>query len=393
MLSVCRGNRTAAGVEIEPAGSLGDCKHAARAVMSRSDSNMTGQAQWALVGPFDHSDNVRTLPIYTTPFVIGRREDLSLTLASKVVSSVHAELTESVGQLVLRDLGSTNGTFVNGQRLTGPVSLREDDLVQFANLPYRVRQQQACNTNHTVYENLCERALALVQFDKLMTERAVTPVFQPIIEMGSRRIVGYEVLGRSPLLGVQMPKQMFDIAAQLNQQVELSCLLRWEGLRAGAGFGQVPHLFLNTHPRELSQPGLIESMQALRNRYPQQLLTLEIHESAVTESAQMAELRAALTRLNIGLAYDDFGAGQSRLNELIESPPDYLKFDMSLVRGIDSASLNRKQILATLVHMVRSLKVVPLAEGIETEAEAQTCADLGFELGQGYLFGRPAAAH
>src|SRR4030095_8836893 len=116
--------------------------------------------------------------------------------------------------------------------------------------------------------------------------------------------------------------------------------------------------------------------------FPNQRLTLEIHESAVADGPRMAEIRTALTKLNIGLAYDDFGAGQARLNELVESPPDYLKFDMSLIRDIHAASPQRQQLLASLVQMVRKLGIVSLAEGIESQPEAETCVQMGFDLAQ-----------
>ena len=94
--------------------------------------------------------------------------------------------------------------------------------------------------------------------------------------------------------------------------------------------------------------------------------------------------------MKIGLAYDDFGAGQSRLNELAQCPPDYLKFDMSLMRGIDAASPQRQRLLATLVKMVRDLGIHSVAEGVETPAEADACRQMGFDLGQGFFYGRPA---
>jgi EAL domain-containing protein (putative c-di-GMP-specific phosphodiesterase class I) len=360
--------------------------------MMTANSTATASAVWFLVGPLDSAETTRYLPIYTVPFVIGRRQDLALALGCQTVSNLHAEIGEADGVLVLRDLGSTNGTYVNGRRVSEPVVLHEDDLVQFANIAFRVRQQAAHSSAHTVQENACDRALTLVQFDKLMAQRAVTPFFQPIVSMANREILSYEVLARSRLFGLETPKEMFGIAAQLNLEVELSCMLRWEGIAASRAFSVSPHLFVNTHPRELIEPGLIDSLRALRDNYPEQRLTLEIHESAVTDGVGMAEIRSALTALQIGLAYDDFGAGQSRLNELVECPPDYLKFDMSLIRDIDSASPQRQEVVATLVQMVRRLGINAVAEGVETEAESETCRQMAFDLGQGYLYGRPAPA-
>jgi len=359
-------------------------------MMAIDSTTSSSTTVWFLVGPFDSTETVRYVPLHSLPFTIGRRQDLALTLASPTVSGTHAEINEIDGKLLLRDLNSTNGTYVNGRRLCGETVLREDDLVQFANIAFRLRRQVADNDRQTVQENVCDRALALVQFDKLMSERAVVPFFQPIVNIRTETTMGYEVLGRSRLFGLENPLEMFRIAAQLNLEVELSRMLRCEGVLASAGFPDRPHLFINTHPQELVEPGLIDSLRTVREVNPDQQLTLEIHEAAVTDSRMMAELRAALRELNIGLAYDDFGAGQTRLNEVAEVPPDYLKFDISLVRSIDTASRQRQQMIATLVQMVRDLGIVALAEGIETASEADTCRQLNFELAQGYHFGRPA---
>jgi EAL domain-containing protein (putative c-di-GMP-specific phosphodiesterase class I) len=232
--------------------------------------------------------------------------------------------------------------------------------------------------------------LALVQFDKLMAEHAVTPFFQPIVSMASKNVVGYEALGRSRLFGLEMPAEMFRTATELNLDVELSVMLRWESVLASQALAGPPHLFLNMHPRELAGPGLIASLEKLREAHPAQQFTLEIHETAVTNAAQMAKIRPALSKLNIGLAYDDFGTGQSRLCELSETAPDYVKFDMSLVRDIHAASPQRQEVVATLVQMVRSLGIASVAEGVETEAESEACLAMGFDLGQGFFYGRPA---
>jgi EAL domain-containing protein (putative c-di-GMP-specific phosphodiesterase class I) len=121
-------------------------------------------------------------------------------------------------------------------------------------------------------------------------------------------------------------------------------------------------------------------------------IVLEIHEAAVANLALIRRLRSELNELNIQLAYDDFGAGQDRLAQLTEVRPDFLKFHMALVRGIHLAGAQRQQFMESLVRMVRELGIVPVAEGVEDQEEHDSCRQLGFQLGQGYFYGKPALA-
>ena len=245
-------------------------------------------------------------------------------------------------------------------------------------------------TAATLQEDVYDQALALVQFDRLMSERQVTPYYQPIVDLASSEPIGYEVLGRSRLYGIESPGAKFRAAAKHNLEVQLSNMLRWEGILQSSTFARPPHLFVNTHPREMQEEGLIEAMRKIREIRPTQAVTLEIHEASVTDIGQMTELRQALSDLDVRLAYDDFGAGQARLVELVKVRPDYLKFDIALVRGLDRAATQQRQMVASLVQMVRDLGIVPLAEGIESDGEATACRELGFALGQGFFFGKPA---
>ena len=106
--------------------------------------------------------------------------------------------------------------------------------------------------------------------------------------------------------------------------------------------------------------------------------------------ATIKMLRLVLTDLNMKLAYDDFGAGQARLNELVEARPDYLKFDRKLIAGLNSANTSRQQLVQSLVTMSKQLGITTLAEGVETAEEAAACKQIGFELMQGFYFGKPA---
>tara|TARA_R110002049_G_scaffold47902_1_gene138334 strand:- start:17152 stop:18267 length:1116 start_codon:yes stop_codon:yes gene_type:complete len=357
-------------------------------------STVVGEDVWFLSGATQPGDAVRHLPIDDHPYVIGRKSGVALKLQYKTVSSNHASLWVEDGKLYLKDLGSTNGTYVNGTRLEGETVVGEEDLIHFAEAPFRVlRQSPTGQTAGTLARNVCDEALALVQFDRMMSQKLVRPHFQPIVKIEDGESIGFEVLVRGSVFGLESVGAMFHAAEQLNLEVELSRLLRWEGIRVGRDLADRPMLFVNTHPREMEDgEGLIDSLVKLREMTGNTPMVLEIHEAAVTNPNLMNELSAAMRDLEIQLAYDDFGAGQARLAELIAAKPDYVKFDISLIRDIDTADEHRTRMLRTLVRMVRDLDIRALAEGIETIEEAECCKEVGFDLAQGFFYGRPSPA-
>jgi len=365
-------------------------------VASNFDRRLSQMAEdvWFLCGPTAPGDTLQHTPIDQQPFVVGRRSGVAMKLQFRTVSGAHAEFTVRNGRLFVEDLGSTNGTYLNGKRLTEPVPVGNEDLIHFAEAPFRIRRQSPTGTTAgTISENVCDQALALVQFDRLMSQRLVRPHFQPIVTLGSSKTIGFEILGRGSVFGLESVGAMFQAAEQLNLEVELSRLLRWEGLRVGRELPDHPALFVNTHPKEIEDPSaLIGTLAKSMEMANQMDVVLEIHEAAVTNPKTMQRLHASLRELGIQLAYDDFGAGQARLSELIEARPEYVKFDIGLIRGIDNADENRLRMVRSLVAMVRDLDIKALAEGVETSEEAEVCQEIGFELAQGYFYGRPAPA-
>jgi EAL domain-containing protein (putative c-di-GMP-specific phosphodiesterase class I) len=347
---------------------------------------------WQLSGRPTPDAPVQTVPIALQPFTVGRQPENDLCVANPTVSKRHAELVLADGRLLVRDLGSRNGTFLNGQRVGDRAEVRDGDRLQFGKALFTVSRSGPAQTMATVSEDVAGMALACVQFDKLLNEPAVVPHFQPIVRFSDFGRVGYEVLARSHVAGLETPAQMFRVAAELDAEAELSCVLRREGLRIGRTLGSGARFYLNTHPVELGSPGLLDSLVALRGEFPDLPIVLEVHEAAATSLSRLADLRASCHELKMGLAYDDFGAGQSRLLELADAPPDVIKFDMHMIRGIGNFSRERRQMVQSLVQMVRNFGAAPLAEGVETAEEAAACRDVGFELAQGYFFGRPSPA-
>jgi len=348
-------------------------------------------SEWYLAGQLTPRDVAREFPIHSSVFSVGRKPDNALSIPSHSVSGYHAEFFQTETGLFLRDLKSTNGTFVNGARLEGEIQLQGGDLIQFATEVFRVGHATKRKDSRTVANDSSDHALALVQFDRLINDGNAFPYYQPIVSLPDQKFVGYEVLGRSRLFGLQMPAQMFLAAAQLNMEAELSEVFRMRGVQVGAEFSGDINLFLNTHPKELGQERLYTSLRLLRETDPQRKLTLEIHEGAVANSETMRELSNVLSDLNIQLAFDDFGVGEARLVELSEIRPDYLKFDMKLTNNIHAASAKRQELVALFARMLNELGINTLAEGIETKECHETICQMGFKFAQGFYYGRPEA--
>lgn len=367
--------------------------------MSRTAA--TNDSLWYLEGFLGPEKRLQQIPICNLPFRIGRQPGLELTLPSELVSSRHAQIEIEAGELRLTDLGSTNGTFVNRSRLRGTRPLEEGDVIHFANYEFRVGLQHAGEpsvlTGSTVAFDLDlprDRVEESRRLRALLDQRAVISVFQPIVSLDRHKTIGYEALGRGAYDGLPTSiADLFEIASTIEAEAELSRAFRGHGCaqlcRALPGEGK---LFINTHPRELGKPTLISSLEEFRGEVPEQELVLEIHERAISEPGAMRQLRRELEPLGIEIAYDDFGAGQSRLLELTEVPPEYLKFDRALVHGIARADEVRRHLLEGLVRVTRELGIATIAEGIERKADARVCRELGIDLAQGFLFGAPVSA-
>jgi EAL domain-containing protein (putative c-di-GMP-specific phosphodiesterase class I) len=355
--------------------------------------------RWYLESLVEGGRQLRRVAVQPLPFRVGRLPDLALTLASDSVSKEHGELFLRGGGLHVRDLGSKNGTFVNSERV-GEAPLREGDILHFAQVEFRVGRQEinlgdeAGLEPSTVSLNdmkLPERFVeGTRELPELLRRRQVTVVFQPVVSLPSGTLAGYEALGRGrhPRLP-EGPMDLFRIAAGIGAEAELSQLFRETAFELLLVKSRCPALFLNVHPAELEKPGLVAAVVAARQKMPQLRLTLEVHEGALADLESVDRLRTQLSRSGVGIAYDDFGAGQARLLELAEVPPHYLKFDMSFVRGIDTAPASRQRLLTSLVSVARDLLVYTVAEGVETAAEADVCVRIGFTHAQGFFFGRP----
>jgi EAL domain-containing protein (putative c-di-GMP-specific phosphodiesterase class I) len=216
----------------------------------------------------------------------------------------------------------------------------------------------------------------------VLAVRAFRPVFQPIVELASSGTVGYEALTRFD------SRQRADLGFADAWSVGLGADLELATLEdAVAAARRLPAglwLNLNVSPRLLADPERLREILCAADRP----LVLEITEHEVIED--YAALRTAVGAVghDIRLAVDDAGAGVANFGHIIELRPDFVKLDISLVRGVN-ADLGRQAMVAGMRHFARTAGCRLIAEGVETAEEARTLAGFGVELGQGYLLGRP----
>jgi len=352
---------------------------------------------WYLEGLSD-GRRLRRLPLLHTPFIVGRRPGLELTIPTSEISQRHAEINLRGQSLFLRDLNSTNGTFLNKERIQGEVPLGEGDIVHFARLEYQIGlfeedQTQAILGHTTALDE--ELPTLFIQRTQLLLEMircgAVKTLFQPIVELESGSTVAYEALGRGDFDGLPHSLgDLFALADIAGAERELTHALRQNTAECINEIPEDAIVFLNTHPNELRDGRLLGSLERVREAAgPDRRLVLEIHEAAVTDPPTLLQLRQSLSRLKIGIAYDDFGAGQARILELAEDPPDYLKFDIKMVQAIEDSSESRLKVTESLVRLANELNVATIAEGLETAGSVAVCRQLGFTHGQGYFLGGP----
>lgn len=340
------------------------------------------------------------------PCRVGRSKDNDLVIANLGLSRFHAVLARDIsGQIRVIDENSTNGTFVNRHRVDGYQLLRENDIVHFASAEFKLRLRFVDTGERVAFDEMLTSIMPAnmelperfvsneSEFEELIRGRGISGAAQPIVDARTRMIVGYELLGRAnhPALPTS-PIELFGLAQAMNREVDLSLAFRHFGVSSMAPRISGNTLFINAHPKETFSEEFINSLAQLRQASPELNIVVEIHESAVAELNKLRQLANQLGQLGIRFAYDDFGSGQARLLELADVPAHFVKFDRSLIHDLHVASERKRQIVRDLVQMVLAAGSVPLAEGVESEEEARACVEMGFQLIQGYLTGRPIPA-
>lgn len=211
---------------------------------------------------------------------------------------------------------------------------------------------------------------------------------QPILAADDLHVVAHEALLRSSHPTLRGPLPVLRAAEEHGMLPELGRVVVDRVARWLEKLPEDRLLFMNLHPDELGDPeGMVARLQPLA-RYAHRIV-LEITERRqVTRLAGWEESVAGVREMGFALAVDDLGAGYSSLSVLAELQPDFVKVDMSIVRGVDTDD-RKQRLMDLLCRFAEATRAQLVAEGVETAAEAETLIRLGSHLLQGYHFGRP----
>lgn len=218
--------------------------------------------------------------------------------------------------------------------------------------------------------------------EQVIADRAFAPIFQPVVDLTSRRVIGYEALTRFDD-GIR-PDRRFADAAEVGLGVVLEATTLRSAFAAARGLPAGIWLSVNVSPQLLL--AVMPLVAALEGVDVDLVLELTEHV-AIDDYGRLREAIALLgTRADVSI--DDAGSGYASLRHILELGPRYVKLDISLVRSIETDAA-RQAIVAGLVHFATTTGVELIAEGIETEPQLEALRALGIRLGQGYLLGRP----
>jgi EAL domain-containing protein (putative c-di-GMP-specific phosphodiesterase class I)/GGDEF domain-containing protein len=301
------------------------------------------------------------------------------------------------------EAGRLHDTLLDGIKITNENG--EDELVAVRVGQGVIKMRPALRVERTIYNGILDarqdfhrrgEALDQTRLDevrRILREESIRTLFQPIVRLPWRNIMGFEALSRGPEGSyLETADNLFGFTERAGMlgEVEMLCVER-----ALTNAKQLPEgsiLFLNLSMLglefiESEEPGLTGRVKET-GRSPAECV-LEITERTYAESAdRLRERVAALRKVGFRIAIDDMGTGYSALHVLAELQPDFIKLDKMLIRNLPDEPIKRNLVSAIMTFANDSQSVV-IAEGVETEDEVEVLSELGIELQQGYFFGFP----
>ena len=231
-----------------------------------------------------------------------------------------------------------------------------------------------------------DRAARADEIHRFLHGEGLSMAFQPIVDLESWTVAGYEALARFRSIPLRGPQEWFAeaVTLELGAQLELAAIR--QALTVLPSLPDGAYLSINCSHRTAGSPDLLGVLAAAAGH-----IVVEITEhEAVDDYERLSHALSALRDHGIRIAIDDAGAGFASLRHTLLLAPDIVKVDISLTRDID-AHRGRRALASALISFADEMGMAIVAEGIETEAELKTLRELGVRFGQGYYLAEPGS--
>jgi EAL domain-containing protein (putative c-di-GMP-specific phosphodiesterase class I) len=334
-------------------------------------------------------------PLERPSVCLGRSETTDLPVNSTRVSREHAIIERRANGWRIRDLKSTNGTFVNGQRIEES-PLQDGDKVKVADVEFafHVKEEAASITVTQVMgegdddpagrDDLADWIRAMRSLRESLLRGGPPNRYLPVYRLGGHALFGYEAIGAADGADDRSPieRQIFATDCVLSERIRQ--VQRLAAVDETTALGADVCVFLKLSAAEIGARPFVEMLDLLQSRAGRRPLIAEIPVSAVADMPLFREFLGELRERGIGVLYDNFAgrAGHAALSR--ELAPDYVKLAISITRGIEHSSDKQRQIQA-VVRACKDAGCEVMVQGVHAAA-AEACQDLGCDLAQGDLF-------
>ena len=236
-------------------------------------------------------------------------------------------------------------------------------------------------------------AIKRKQFEIILQQELVKPVYQPIISLEDGEVLGYEALSRITLEDSLLnPEEFFHMAERSDKLWKTEEMCRRKSLQGAVGKKNGVKLFLNVDPNVMKDPQFREGVTCHYLRkygiLPGDIVFEITERNSIEDEEAFREVIQHYRKQKFQITIDDFGNGYAGMNRICALEPQYIKIDMQIVREIDRDNL-KKSLVESMIQFCEKSGIRLIAEGIETKEELKTLIKLGVPYGQGYYLLRP----
>lgn len=334
------------------------------------------------------------------PFTIGRQESADHSINSTRVSREHCRISRTSKGFKIRDLGSTNGTYVNGERID-EVPLVDGDLVSVADMEFTffsgessavdaATQRIAPKQNNAADDAVGDSLVQTVRWmNETVTQGGLQTTFQRIVALEGGQTFGWDVVVFDPADAIEQAAQALLAGTDCRvtrRARQVSRLVAVERIAAARVAGRA---LLRVDPIELGDRNLASRIGKLANLLGRGRIVVDLDESVTHDARAFRAFYEAMAERDVAVSLRGFAAGRAQMADYAECPPQFVRFAPQMTSDLPGSSRRKKQVQAA-IEAAGELDAQIIVTNIADNEHAELCRELGCHLAVGPLYG---AAH